>query len=136
MLNFTNKYDEYLSEEDKKLAKYENQDLTRFVTAFLFAMIYGALAFFLVWRMHDVLPSVLNMYFPGKHQNDPFRLYRFCIILLGGVSWFITFCLVWSKMSDDKKPLKRKLLTLLGWCVGCGIVYLLVELAYRFLLIG
>ena len=31
-------YTEYLSEEDKKLAKYENQDLTRFVTAFLFAM--------------------------------------------------------------------------------------------------
>lgn len=131
-----NEYSEYMSEEDKLLAKKDNQSLGRFVMGLLLACTYGALAFFLVWRMHDVLPSILNMYFPGTSHADPFRLYRFIVICAGGFGWFITFCVLWFKLAKPETTVKRKLVTLACWCAGCALAYVLVELAYRFLLIG
>lgn len=130
------KYSEYMSEEDRLLAKKENQELGRFVFALLLACAYGVLAFFLVWRIHDVAPSLLNMYFPGEEQNDPFRLYRFITIFVGGLTWFVTFAVLWFKLSRPGVSIRRRLFTLACWCGGCGLLFLLVELAYRILYLG
>lgn len=130
------KYSEYMSEEDRLLAKKENQELGRFVFALLLACVYGVLAFFLVWRIHAVVPSLLNMYFPGEEQNDPFRLYRFVTIFVGGLAWFITFAALWFRLSRPGISLRRRLVTLAGWCAGCGFLFLMVELAYRILYLG
>lgn len=130
------KYSEYMSEEDRLRAKEENQSLGRFVLALLLACVYGVLAFFLVWRIHDVAPSLLNMYFPGEDHNDPFRLYRFITIFVGGLAWFVTFAALCFKLSKPGVSIRRKLVTLAGWCAGCGFLFLLVELAYRILYLG
>lgn len=129
-------YSEYMSEDDRRLANRENRALARFIFALLLACVYGVLAFFLVWRLHAVVPSLLNMYFPGKDHNDPFRLYRFITIFVGALAWFITFAALWFRLNRPDTGIRRKLFTLACWCAGCGFVFLLVELAYRFLYLG
>lgn len=129
-------YSDYMTEEDRLRAKKENQDLGRFVFGLALACVYGVLAFFFVWRMHDVLPSLLNMYFPGKDQNDPFRMYRFITIFAGGLAWFITFSVLWLKLSRLCISIRRRLVMLACWCGGCGVLFLLLEFAYRVLYLG
>lgn len=123
--------DYYMSKEDRKLAAKEDQSLGRMIFALLMTCAFGVITFFLVWRMHATMPSILIDFLPGKSHANPYRLYELLVITFGGFAWFITFALLWFRLSKAETNFRRKLITLGCWCGVAAVLFAIVEVVYR-----
>ena len=70
-------YKDYMTQEDKELAKREDQSLSLFIFGLILTLPYGAIAFFDVWKIRDALPLLLIQLFPGVDSGNPTRLYTY-----------------------------------------------------------
>ena len=57
-----------MSEEDKRLARSEDS-FGRFLLAFAIAAVYGVVAFFTVWKLHETVPALLLHLLPGVRSE-------------------------------------------------------------------
>ena len=78
-----------MSEEDKRLARSEDS-FGRFLLAFAIAAVYGVVAFFTVWKLHETVPALLLHLLPGVRDGNPVRLYKALVILVAGLGWFVS----------------------------------------------
>lgn len=122
-----NDYDDMMTAEDRALAKKESQSFHIFIGGFLMTTVYAAIAFFDVWKMRDALPMLLIQLFPGVEGGNPTRLYTAISILIGGLAYFITIMLLWHQLAKPGIGAKKRILTLIIWCAGAAVVYVLLN---------
>lgn len=122
-----------MSEEDKRLARSEDS-FGRFLMAFCFAAVYGVVAFFTIWKLHETVPSLLLRLLPGVQDGNPVRLYKALVILTAGLGWFVSLLFLLFRCNRPGRPLKKRLLDLVIWCAVAALLYLAAALIPRFLL--
>lgn len=123
------KYANYMTPEDRALAKKENSSFRLFIIAFLMMLVYASIAFFDVWKLRDSLPLILIQLFPGTDGGNPTRLYTALSIIIGGLAYFITIMVLWFQLARPEQSVWRRLATLAIWCAGAAAVYLLLNAA-------
>ena len=120
-----------MSEEDKRLARSEDS-FGRFLLAFAVAAVYGIVAFFTVWKLHETVPALLLYLLPGVRDGNPVRLYKALVILVAGLGWFVSLLFLLFRCNRPNLSLKKRLCSLFIWCAAAILIYLAAAAIPRF----